>query len=169
MQKATTKKRVKRDPAWKIIMSIEREGLGRPRFFSLHTLATLMGRKDLKKLAALLKKSGDVVGCYCPIVRTPVFYLRKYGATWTYTPSIWNYVDAAIKEHPFPEIKGFKANGSGHWTGGQWGIGTYVPPTTAMAEPFIEADYSYANKIISALKKAGYKPAIKRYKIPKKN
>lgn len=151
-----------KEPAWKIIMSVVKPGLGRPRFFSLHTLAELMGRKDLRRLATTLENSEKVIGCHCPVVDAPVFYLKAY-AHFTYDIYIWDEVDDFIKKFPYPKIKGFKASAS-YWTEG-YGKGKFIKAKYDMSVPFVPEDYSYANTIIDALVAAGYKPGIPKYDV----
>lgn len=152
-----------RKPAWEVIMSVVKPGFNRPRFFSLHTLATLMGRKSLRGLARAMRKSGKVIGCHCPVVDAPVFYLTDY-SHFTYEPDIWEDLTSFNRRFPYPKVRGFKA-ASGSWSSGKWGIGKYIEPKHSMSVPFVRADYAYANLIIDALREAGHKPGIRKYKV----
>lgn len=149
-------------PSWKIAMEIFHPSLARPRFLSLHTLAAITGRDDLLQLAKEMKKSGEVSISFCSTVKSPVFALRHLRST--NNPEVWDTVKSFVKMWPFPKYRGFRGV-DGYWTGGQYGSGRYIPPITAMNEPFIEADYYYANKIIIALRRAGKAPGIQEYKI----
>lgn len=145
-------------PSWKIIMGVLRDGV-RPRYLSLHTLATLLGRTDLLQLAKEMKRSCEVNASYCGEVHTPVFYLNRFSEL--NSRKTWKDLQNFIKLHPFPETRGFQ-RADGHWTEG-YGRGKFIPPVHAMPEPFIKEDYAYANKIIRALRAAGREPGIKEY------
>jgi hypothetical protein len=110
-----------------------------------------------------MKKSGKVIGCHCPVVDAPVFYLREY-EHYTYEDSVWRKVSAFNKTNPYPKVRGFKA-ASGGWTGPTYGTGRFIEPVHSMDVPFVESDYEYANLIIDALYQAGYKPGIEKYKV----
>lgn len=141
-------------------MSTSRPGGGRPRYFSLHTLATLTERNDLLKMAKEMKRSCEVNASFCNIVKAPVFYLHR---TWDRNEkSAWKMLKKFIADYPYPEVRGFQ-HSSGVWSGGEYGKGTYTAPTHAMPEPFIKDDYSYANKIIKALRAHGRPVGIKEY------
>jgi len=161
-------------PSWKIIMSTSRPGSGRPRYFTLHTLAALTGRNDLLKIAKEMKRSCEVNAIYCQDVKAPVFFLHS---VWHKNEkSVWKMLKKFIDDNPYPEIKGFQ-RAVGSWSGGEYGKGTYTPARHASPEPFIKDDYAYANKIIFALHAApewslmrGYHKrnvGIKEYKIDK--
>ena len=54
-------KKPKTKPAWQVMMGVERFGDDywegkRARFFSLHAIAAVTGRKSLKRLAATMRK-----------------------------------------------------------------------------------------------------------------
>ncbi len=143
-------------------MSVYHKQLGRPRFLSLHTLAAITGRNDLLALANEMKRSCEVSISFCSTVRSPVFVLREYRQE--NNPEVWKKIKDFIKEYPFPKYKGFYG-AEGHWTGGSYGVGHYIPGKTAMTEPFIEQDYKYANAIIQKLRDAGRKVGISEYNI----
>ena len=147
-------------PSWKIIMGVVHPDLGRPRYLSLHTLAAILGRKDLLKLAKEMKKSHEVNISFCNVVKSPVFYLRGFNQ---YNDSeIWKRLKDFIKANPYPTVRGFRADG--YWTGGDWGRVKWIS-STKLNEPFIDKDYIYANKIIAALEAKGRKAAIEKYTI----
>lgn len=151
-------------PAWKIAMDVRRPDGSRGRRLSLHTLATLTNRTDLIQLAKEMKWSGEVNTIFCPVVKSPVFYLRS---TWADTDSsVWKKIPKFLENHPFPKIRGFQSS-DGEWTGGAWGKGKYIRPEYAMSDPFVKSDHAYANRIIRALQKAGIKPGIEEYKLDK--
>lgn len=149
-------------PSWKIVMNVYHPHLSRPRYLSLHTIATIIGCNDLLRLAKEMKRSGEVNISFCGTVKSPVFYLRRLREE--NEPKIWNKIESFIKKWPFPTYRGFRGV-EGHWTGETYGSGRYVEPPTAMKEPFIRQDYSYANKIITALKNAKRRPGIPEYDI----
>ncbi len=150
-------------PSWKIAMNVIHPDLARPRFLSLHTLATVTGRSDLLKLAKEMKRSCEVGISFCPTVKSPVFHLysrRRDGND----PDVWGRIESFIETWPFPKYKGFYGS-PGRWTGGGYGMGRFIQEPTGMAEPFIKEDYRYANKIIKALRTAGREPGIQEYNI----
>lgn len=151
-----------KNPMWQIMMEVKHPDLPRPRFFSLHTIAAMTGRKNLLKLADEMKKSGKVKAQYCPIVKAPVFFSSSNNR-YSNSESAWNMIKDFIEKHPYPEIKGFRDGMSGSWSGDGYGKGKYTPGNSAMKEPFIEKDYAYANMVIEELKKQGYTPRIKPY------
>lgn len=150
-------------PSWKIIMSTKRDAW-RPRYFSLHTLAALLGRTDLLQLAKEMKRSCEVNASFCGEVKSPVFYLNRFSDH--NNKETWKSLKDFVARYPFPETRGFQ-RADGTWSGGQYGKGTYTPPVNAMPDPFIKDDYAYANKILAALRQAGRTPGIKEYKIDK--
>ena len=174
-KKTVKKARAKKIPAWEVMLSVVNPKNKRPRRTSLHTIATVIGAKDPLKLAKEMKASKKVCGYVCPDVQTPIFYLESMvdhpGMIDDRDPHVWGkwlYPDAGatslsdfFKKNPYPKVKGFKrfADG-GHWTGGAYGRGKYVPESSAMEVPYEKEDYDYARAVIKALKKAGYKPGI---------
>jgi hypothetical protein len=111
--------------AWEVMMSIKHPLLVRPRFFSIHTIATVIDRKDIIELADELKNSGKVAICHCPVVVAPVLYLMQYASTYGNYISTWDKVKPHIAANPFPKIKGFQAR-EGHWSGNRYGVGQYI-------------------------------------------
>jgi len=149
-------------PDWKIIMKTRRPGGGGGRNFSLHGLAALTGRNDLLKLAKELKRSCEVNAQYCGGVSAPVFYMH-YKSDFNERKA-WKMVKDFIKKYPYPTVKGFRVPG-GHWSGGEYGRGTYIQDGNVMSDPFIKEDYQYANAIIKALREAGFEPGMPEYKM----
>ena len=149
-------------PDWYIAMNVTHSELWRPRFLSLHTLATITGRDDLLELAKEMKDSREVNATFCSTVRAPVFCLKGRGTG--NSEKVWDELGDFVKRHPYPEIKGFQS-GDGYWTSGYYGIGSYVSPETAMTEPFVKQDYKYANKIIKALRKKKRFVGIPEYEV----
>ncbi len=147
-------------PAWQIMMDTTHKKIQRPRFFSLNTIAAMTRRKDLNRLAKELESSGKVAVCYCPIVKAYVFYsgpmIRIYGDY----KSKWQYVKDFYDKYPYPAVKGFRAP-----TRMVDAIGLVSYGSPASSDPFIPEDYEYANTIIDNLRKAGYTPGIKKYKV----
>ena len=163
---------------------------GRPRRMSIHTIAAVCGRQDIialademsqakyptdstvtdaygKKLAGTYK----VAGYRCPDVNCLIFYLMEHVGRPTMIHSayfnkdgicsVWEEVfDFCTREAPYPEIKGFKRFPEGSWSGGRYGVGTFIPPKYGMEFPFEPEDYPYARAVIKALKEAGYEPGI---------
>ncbi len=156
-------------PAWEIMLNVMSPTIKRPRRTSLHTLATVIGHKDPLKLAKEMKKSDKVVGYVCPDVKTPIFYLKSLanhpGMIDTRDSKVWGKLEAFIKKHPYPAVKGFKRFASPTWSGGSYGKGKFIAGKSAMDVPYETGDYAYANEVIKSLKKAGYKPGIKPYKV----
>lgn len=173
-KKTVTKKKPKLK-AWEVMLSVVNPKNKRPRRTSLHTIATVIGAKNLLKLAKEMQASKKVCGYVCPDVQTPIFYLDSMvdhpGMIDDRDPHVWGkwlYPDAGatslsdfVKKNPYPKVKGFKrfADG-GYWTGGSYGRGKYVPESSAMEVPYEKEDYEYARVVIKTLKKAGYKPGI---------
>jgi hypothetical protein len=147
--------------------------INRPRRTSIHTIAAVCGYKNITKLAAEMKKSGKVLGYKCPDVSAYIFYLKSLknhpGMINTPSARVWDNLPAFFAKHPFPAVKGFKRFASGSWSGGSYGVGKYVAGSSDMAVPYEPADYAYANVVIAALKKAGFTPGIKPFKIKSKS
>lgn len=146
-------------------MDIVHPKLGRPRFFSLNTLATFMNKKDLYELNKELEDSREVCGVYCPIVRVPVFCLITKRGAYTMAQDIFSkFYQQYIKRYPLETVKGFRRP-IGTWSSGEYGVGMYTEGTNEMPTPFILEDYAYANTIIDAIEAAGYISGIEKYKI----
>lgn len=151
-------------PDWEVALSVVCPKIKRPRRTSLHTLATVLGRKDILGLAKELEDSGKVVGYRCPDVRCLIFYLKNMtdrpGMIDTRDANVWGKVKAFCEENPLATVKGFKRFAQGTWSGGSYGVGTYIEAKSAMNTPYEEADFPYAQKIIEELKANGYTPGI---------
>lgn len=148
-------------PDWEVMMSVLNID-GRPRRTSLHTLASMLGRTDLLKLAEEMQASGKVVGFYCGTVQCPVFFLRSMrdrpGMSQVIDNNIWgdwpypqggvSSLKTFIEANP-SNIKGFKRyawRGNSRWL---------------LKAPYESDDLTYAKKIRSALVEAGYNPGVK--------
>lgn len=150
---------------WEVVLSVVCPKIKRPRRTSLHTLATVCGRTDIMALAKEMKKSKKVVGYRCPDVSCLIFY-RKDMATLpgmidTRDSSVFSQVEAHVKEHPYPSVRGFKRFAGSTWTGGKYGVGKCIKNSSALPYPYEPDDYPYAREVIKALKDAGFEPGIK--------
>lgn len=165
-------------PDWEIVLEtinpVKYNGYNRPRRTSLHTLAFICGRKDPIALAEEMAASKKVLGYICPDVCTPIFYLERLaklpGMIDTRDARVWGEwgrtiagatsIKDFVEKNPYPKVKGFKRFAQGHWTGGGYGMGSYVAGNSGMSVPYEPDDYPYARAVIKALKDAGYTPAI---------
>lgn len=164
-------------PAWEVVLNVlipDGPKKGRPRRMSLHTLGYCIKATDLKALAKEMEASGKVVGYVCPDVQTPIFYLKSLAhmptmidtrdervwGKWGYPTAGAKSLGGFIKKNPYPEIKGFKRFAQGEWSGGKYGVGTYIPAKSGMNKPFEKEDFNYAKLIIKALAEAGYECGI---------
>lgn len=155
----------KKMPAWEVVLNVHNNRLRRPRFFSLHTLATLTRRRNLKKLAKEMLDSGRVATCYCPYAGTIVFYPISLAKIYGNREHTLDEIIAELSKFPFPEIRGFDAEAKSSWSGGSYGLGTFIPAQKGISEPFNKTDYAYANEIIDKLRAAKYIPGIPKYKV----
>lgn len=88
---------------------------GRPRRWSLHALASLLGREPIGLLKEM-GESGLVLGYRCPDVGgAAIFYLKELrnvpGMIDTPDSKIFNLpgpINDVLAKYPFPEVQGFR-------------------------------------------------------------
>jgi hypothetical protein len=162
-------KKTDRKPDWEVALSVVCPKIKRPRRTSLHTLATILGRKAILALAKELQASDKVVGYRCPDVQCLIFYLKDMtkcpGMIDTRDAKVWEKVEPFCKENPLTKVKGFKRFAQGTWSGGSYGVGTYEKGSSAMSVPYEPDDFEYALKVCEALEDAGYTPGIEVKKV----
>ena len=146
---------------WEPLFAVRHPGLGRPRYYSPHTIGILTGRTNLMELLEEMRDSGLVGAVKCPTVNAFVLYKCNTGDCGLAYLLRQGYLQSFLAEYPYPQVKGFK-KAKVHYD--HYGSAIYEPMSNVLTDtPFVPEDYAYANQLINAMQIAGFTPHIKPY------